>query len=126
MVVDFAPLIACIIGPWGWSYNTLMATKECVIAIPTIDLLEKVVEIGNCSGQDVDKFARFGLTSLPAKDVQAPLIAKCLANIECRVIDTTLTDKYGFIHPRGCEGVDRPQPQRAQDMPCQRRRNFRS
>ncbi|WP_198470801.1 hypothetical protein, partial [Acetomicrobium sp. S15 = DSM 107314] len=46
-------------------------TRECVIAVPTVDLLEKVVDIGNCSGKDVDKFARFGLTPLPAKDVQA-------------------------------------------------------
>lgn len=96
MVVDFTPLIGCIIGPWDWSYNALMATKECVIAVPTVDLLEKVVDIGNCSGRDIDKFARFDLTPLPAKDVQAPLIAECLANIECRVVDTTLTDKYGL------------------------------
>jgi flavin reductase (DIM6/NTAB) family NADH-FMN oxidoreductase RutF len=95
-VIDFTPLIGCVIGPWDWSYNALMATRECVIAVPTVDLLEKVVDIGNCSGKDVDKFARFGLTPLPAKDVQAPLIAECLANIECRVVDTTLTDKYGL------------------------------
>ncbi|HPT64986.1 MAG: flavin reductase family protein [Acetomicrobium sp.] len=96
MVVDFTPLIGCIIGPWDWSYNALMATKECVIAVPTVDLLKKVVDIGNCSGRDIDKFARFDLTPLPAKDVQAPLVAECLANIECRVVDTTLTDKYGL------------------------------
>ena len=47
--------------------------------------LNKVVGIGTCSGVDTDKFVRFRLTPLPAKEVGAPLIAECLANIECRV-----------------------------------------
>ena len=97
MVMDFTPLIGCIIGSWDYSFKALCATKECVIGIPTVDLATKVVEIGNCSGQDTDKFKTFGLTPLPAERVQAPLIAECLANIECRVVDTSLVDKYSLF-----------------------------
>jgi flavin reductase (DIM6/NTAB) family NADH-FMN oxidoreductase RutF len=43
--------------------------------------------VGTCSGLDVDKFARFGLTPVAAKHVPAPLIQECLANIECQVVD---------------------------------------
>ena len=50
MVMDFTPLIGCIIGPWDYSFTALRTTEECVIAIPTVDLASKVVEIGNCSG----------------------------------------------------------------------------
>ena len=50
--------------------------------------------IGNCSGSNVDKFDRFNLTALPALKVKAPLIGQCLANIECRIVDDTLADKY--------------------------------
>lgn len=46
-----------------------------------------MVGIGTCSGADTDKFARFALTALPARQVAAPLLGECLANIECRVID---------------------------------------
>jgi flavin reductase (DIM6/NTAB) family NADH-FMN oxidoreductase RutF len=53
-----------------------------------VDIAGNVVEIGNCSGQEVDKFKTFGLTPIPGKKVKAPLIAECLANIECRVVDT--------------------------------------
>lgn len=97
MVVEFTPQFACIIGPWDYSFFALRATRECVIAIPTVDLAGKVVDIGNCSGRKVDKFKKFGLTRLPAGKVKAPLIAECLANIECRVIDTSLVKKFGLF-----------------------------
>lgn len=54
---------------------------------PTVDLLDKVVGIGTCSGADTDKFARFKLTPVPARLVRPPLIKECLAHIECKVID---------------------------------------
>lgn len=97
MVVDFTPQIACVIGPWDYSFSALRAAGECVIAIPTVDLAEKVVEIGNCTGKDTDKFEAFALTPLPAGCVGAPLVAECLANIECRVVDDTLVEKYGLF-----------------------------
>jgi len=97
MVMDFTPQIGCIIGPWDYSFSALRKTKECVIAIPTVDIATKVVEIGNCSGQEVDKFKAFDLTPLPAENVKAPLIAECLANLECRVVDTSLISKYNLF-----------------------------
>jgi flavin reductase (DIM6/NTAB) family NADH-FMN oxidoreductase RutF len=98
MVVQHTPpLIGCIIGPWDYSYRALRESGECVIAIPTADLAQTVVDIGNCSGEAIDKFERFALTARPAEAVAAPLIAECLANIECRVADDTLVDKYNLF-----------------------------
>ena len=87
MVMDFTPRFAMLTGPWNHSYKALVKNKECVIAIPTVDLARTVVGIGACSGSDTDKFEKFGLTPLKAKSVRAPLVAECLANIECRVVD---------------------------------------
>jgi len=87
MVLDFTPRFAFMTGPWNHSFKALMKNKECVIAIPTVDIAETIVKIGACSGSSTDKFKEFGLTSLKAKSVKAPLIKECLANIECRVID---------------------------------------
>ncbi|MDE1943571.1 MAG: flavin reductase family protein [Betaproteobacteria bacterium] len=87
MVVDFTPVFAITTGKWNYSFAALKKHKECVLAIPTIDLLDQVVGIGTCSGSDTDKFDQFGLTPLPGKVVKAPLIKECLANIECKVID---------------------------------------
>src|SRR5512139_3477813 len=87
MVVDFTPRFAITTGAWNYSYKALRRTRECVIAIPTVDMLDTVVGIGTCSGADTDKFAKFGLTPLPGKVVKAPLIKQCLANVECRVLE---------------------------------------
>ena len=87
MVVDFTPLFAITTGAWNHSFAALRRNRECVIAIPGVDMLDPVVGIGTCSGADTDKFARFGLTPMPGEAVKAPLIKECLANIECKVID---------------------------------------
>lgn len=87
MVVDFTPQFALTTGAWNHSFAALKKTRECVIAIPTVDMLDQVVGIGTCSGADTDKFAKFGLTPEPGEIVKAPLIKECLANIECKVID---------------------------------------
>ena len=50
-------------------------------------MLNKVVGIGTCSGADIDKFEKFKLTPVKGREVKAPLIRECLANIECKVVD---------------------------------------
>lgn len=98
MMVEFEPpLIACVISDRNFSFRAVRATRECVIAIPALRLARKAVQVGNCSGRDVDKFARFGLTQAPADAVAAPLIAECFANLECTVADTSLVNKYGLF-----------------------------
>ncbi len=87
MVTDFTPQFAFLTGPWNYSYKALVKNKECVIAIPTVDIAQKVVKAGACSGEDTDKFAKFNFTPLKAKFVKAPLVKQCYANIECRIID---------------------------------------
>ena len=98
MMMEFTPpLIGCVVSNGDYSFNALRAAKECVIAIPGVELAETVVGIGNCSGGDVDKFERFCLTAKPAQEVSAPLIAECFANLECKVVDTRLVNKYCFF-----------------------------
>jgi flavin reductase (DIM6/NTAB) family NADH-FMN oxidoreductase RutF len=87
MVVDFTPVFAMTTGGWNYSFAALRKTRECVIAIPTVDMLDKVVGIGTCSGEDTDKFVKFHLTPVRAKFVRPPLVKECFANIECKVIE---------------------------------------
>jgi flavin reductase (DIM6/NTAB) family NADH-FMN oxidoreductase RutF len=72
-------------------------SKECVINLPTTALIDTVVGVGNCSGSDVDKFEKFGLTAEPAAEVAAPLIGKCHASFECRLHDQALVSRYNFF-----------------------------
>jgi len=64
MVIDFTPRFAFLTGAWNYSYQALKKTKECVIAIPAFELSKKTVQIGSCSGAEVDKFKKFKLTPI--------------------------------------------------------------
>ncbi len=91
------PLVGCVISGRNHSFDALTATKECVLNIPAVELAKQVVGVGNCSGSKVDKFRKFKLTALPAAQVVPPLIAECFANLECRVADTRMVNKYNFF-----------------------------
>ena len=95
MVLDFTPVFAITTGKWNYSFTALRKTKECVISIPTFDMLDKVVGIGICSGADTDKFTKFKFTPIKGKIVKAPLIKECLANIECKVVD--IVKKHNIV-----------------------------
>lgn len=91
------PLIGCVVSGNDYSFDVLLATRECVISIPTADMAKKVVGVGNTSGKKTDKFEKFHLTRAPAAKVKAPLIAECYASLECRVRDTRWVEKYNFF-----------------------------
>ncbi|HVY15351.1 MAG TPA: flavin reductase family protein [Rhodopila sp.] len=98
MMMEFTPpLVACVVSDANYSFAALRATGECVIAVPASRLAAKVVKIGNCSGRDTDKFKTFRLTAMPAAHVSAPLVAECFANLECKVVDTTLVNRYDLF-----------------------------
>jgi flavin reductase (DIM6/NTAB) family NADH-FMN oxidoreductase RutF len=71
--------------------------QECVINVPTTDLLNEMIGIGNCSRAQVDKFKAFGLTPAPATQVSAPLIKECYVNFECRLADDSGMSKYDLF-----------------------------
>jgi flavin reductase (DIM6/NTAB) family NADH-FMN oxidoreductase RutF len=97
-MLDFEPpLVGCVISDRNFSFGLLKASRQCVIGIPTVALSDQVVGCGNTSGRSVDKFSRFGLTPVSASQVDAPLIAECYANLECRVADTRMVNKYDFF-----------------------------
>jgi flavin reductase (DIM6/NTAB) family NADH-FMN oxidoreductase RutF len=98
MPVEFEPpLVACVVSDRDYSHGRLRKSRECVLNIPTVELAGQVVAVGNCSGREVDKFATYGLTARPATLVAAPLVAECYANLECRVFDTRMVNRYGIF-----------------------------
>jgi flavin reductase (DIM6/NTAB) family NADH-FMN oxidoreductase RutF len=98
MVMEFTPsLVGCLIAGSNHSFEMVRKSRACVINVPTDDMAEAVVGIGNCSGRSVDKFARFRLTPEAAENVKAPLIAECYANLECRLHDAALVGKYNVF-----------------------------
>lgn len=97
-VIEFTPsLVGCVIAEDNFSFDLIRKGRECVINVPTAELIDTVVGIGNCSGDAVDKFDRYGLTPVAGEKVAAPLIRECFANLECRIADARLMKKYNFF-----------------------------
>lgn len=98
MMMEYT-LIGCYIWDQNTSRRLIEQSGECVINIPTSELLEKAIDIGNLhkTSENTDKFEMFGLTPATAKAVKAPLIEECYANIECKLIDTSLIASYSLF-----------------------------
>jgi flavin reductase (DIM6/NTAB) family NADH-FMN oxidoreductase RutF len=97
-ILDFSPsLVGMVISGGNHSHQMIRNSRECVINLPTTALTDAVVGIGNCSGDEVDKFAKFGLTPQKADVVDAPLIGECHAAFECRLYDDAMIERYSFF-----------------------------
>jgi flavin reductase (DIM6/NTAB) family NADH-FMN oxidoreductase RutF len=98
MMLSFSPAqLATYIWDGDASFEMIRASRECVVNVPTVDLVEAVVAIGNSTGADIDKFEATGLTAREADKVAAPLIAECYANFECRLADDSQIAKRGLF-----------------------------
>lgn len=95
------PLIGISLGPWDASFAALKKNRECVLVVPSVEIADVVVDVGNCSADDeneANKWERFGLDALQAQRVKAPLVGgvHVIANIECVVEDTRMVSKYSM------------------------------
>ncbi len=92
------PMVACAIGQNTYSCELIQQTGEFVINVPAQELKRQIYYCGIHSGRGVNKFKESGLTPLPARHINAPIIAECLAHMECRVGQSVgVGDKHLFI-----------------------------
>lgn len=98
MPIDFDPLIVgCCIGDQSYTHEIVRQTNEFAINIPTSNMIKKIFGCGSTPGKTVDKFKKFKLTTFAASKIDAPLIKECYANLECRVTDASLIDRYNIF-----------------------------
>ncbi|MEW5872785.1 MAG: flavin reductase family protein [Chloroflexota bacterium] len=81
------PLLCMSLRPERFSYGLIKATNEFVVNVPSFELGRQSLYCGRISGAEVDKFAATGLTPAPAQHVRPPVIAECLAFLECRLVE---------------------------------------
>jgi flavin reductase (DIM6/NTAB) family NADH-FMN oxidoreductase RutF len=86
--LSFEPaLVGVAIHPGRLTHEFATKTEVFALNIPTVDLLGAVHHCGMTSGREGDKLAAAGLTPTEALEVEAPLIADCVAHVECAVHD---------------------------------------
>lgn len=88
------PQIICSIGKAFYSYELIEQSGEFAVNVPTKALQKAVYYCGTHSGRVVDKFKETGLTPLPARRLKTPIIAECIAHMECVVVGKLDTKPY--------------------------------
>lgn len=97
-LLEFSPSrVACRISRANHSHELARRGRQCVINLPTVDIADTMVRIGNGSGRAIDKFAVFGLATTPGSAVDALLIDQCHSSFECRLHDASLVGKYDLF-----------------------------
>jgi len=84
VVCSEPPMVGISMRPHRYSHGLIVKSGEFVVNMPTENILLQTDYCGVVSGREVDKFAKTGLTPIPASQVKAPLIKECPVNLECR------------------------------------------
>jgi flavin reductase (DIM6/NTAB) family NADH-FMN oxidoreductase RutF len=96
---DEPPMLVIGIQDKNFSREMIQKSGEFVVNVCSQNQLHAVDKSRELSGRNVeDKFLALGLETIPAKHVQAPLVAACHANVECRLIkEMALEGLYLFV-----------------------------
>ena len=92
MPLDFdPPKVAVVIDKATFTRRLVEASRQFVLQLPCAAQADLCFSLGSSSGaalaaQGTDKFARLGLATRPGWRIDAPLLAGCVAWLECRVI----------------------------------------
>jgi flavin reductase (DIM6/NTAB) family NADH-FMN oxidoreductase RutF len=93
MPLDFdPPKIAIVIDKNTYTRELIEASGSFVINVPCRAQAAMVVQVGSSSGRELlgkspdNKYAAFDLPIMPATNIHAPLLAGCVAWLECKVI----------------------------------------
>lgn len=87
MPVDFnPPKIAVVVDARSYTRELIEASGEFALNLPPRAFAAQTVAVGSVSGRDVDKFAAEHLETFAAEKIGAPLLAGCIAWLECRLL----------------------------------------
>lgn len=86
--LGFEPtLVGIAVHPGRLTHEFVTKSEVFALNIPTADLMTAVHTCGTVSGREGDKFAAAGLTPGESLEIEAPLVAECVAHLECGVVD---------------------------------------
>lgn len=81
------PIFMVMVRYSRYTYDLLDKSQEFTVSIPlSRDLSKELAVCGSKSGRDLDKFRETGLTPVPGKVIQTPVIQECDLHYECRVV----------------------------------------
>jgi len=77
------PMVVVAISPKRLTYEYVKSSKEFVINVPSIDLIDQVRYFGSVSGKEENKLSRAKVGN--GRRVKAPILLDSIAWLECKV-----------------------------------------
>jgi len=80
------PVFMVAVRPSRHTFKLIEETNEFTVNVPGDGMDEALAYCGKVSGRDHDKFKEMKLTTEKGKKVKSPIVSKCIAHFECKVI----------------------------------------
>jgi flavin reductase (DIM6/NTAB) family NADH-FMN oxidoreductase RutF len=90
-------LVLLVMQQARYTYELIRQNHQLVINVPGESLLAQTHLVGTVSGRQTDKFRAAGLTPVPARLVQPPLIGECSGHLECQVVETFTVGTHDLL-----------------------------
>jgi flavin reductase (DIM6/NTAB) family NADH-FMN oxidoreductase RutF len=91
--LDFKPpKVTVVIDSNTYTRQLIEAEGSFAINLPCVKQIEMVKKVGSISGRDFpesDKFAEYGIETIAAQQISAPLVKDCVGWLECKIIPET-------------------------------------
>ena len=79
------PFVSISIRKERFSHGLIKKSKEFVVNIPTINLLDSVEFCGTKSGRDFDKWKECNFSKGKSTEINTPFIVECPVSLECKL-----------------------------------------
>ncbi|AUX08038.1 flavin reductase domain protein FMN-binding [Halalkaliarchaeum desulfuricum] len=71
-----------------YTYDLIEENPEFVLSVPSTELIDAMILSGMVSGRELDKIDHLDLETIPGAEIDVPILADAVGNIECRVLDS--------------------------------------
>jgi flavin reductase (DIM6/NTAB) family NADH-FMN oxidoreductase RutF len=86
-IVWSRPVFTVLVRQNRYTYECLRAAESFTVSVPGPGALKDALFLcGTKSGRSLDKFRAAGLTAAPARVIETPIVAECVAHYECRAL----------------------------------------
>ena len=82
------PVFTVLVRHSRYTHELLEKSREFTVSIPFGTMNSELSLCGTKSGRDTDKIAAAGLTAIPGKKLNTPVIKGCKLHYECKVVAT--------------------------------------
>ena len=89
MWVSYDPVIVAIyIRPDRMTHDLVKDAREFAINVCSEEQASLALDVGTSTGREEDKIKKFNIKTVNAQFIRSPLLAGCVANYECKVVNS--------------------------------------